>query len=94
MTTCCNCRFFRYSDVPGRGSCHRYPPNFVVTRHWDREDMQYYYETETDRPWVDAADWCGEFKKHSPTPTEPEPPSGQSPASFPVTGSGPAPDHL
>lgn len=62
---CGTCRF-REPDArpeyPGAGFCHRFPPTialWTVTGH----DLPSQPGFEQQRPWMQAADWCGEYQE-------------------------------
>ena len=62
---CLTCKFFDYPDDDpyrfGGGKCRRLPPQAVIQKEWNEDDLE--YPTNVRWPIVQVDDWCGEHKE-------------------------------
>lgn len=56
--SCRTCRFYDAIGGAGCGNCWRYPPTVNVVVNFARQDADW----SNDRPYVNGAQWCGEWQ--------------------------------
>lgn len=59
---CSLCDFFFRHNETQTGQCKRFPPVIIIEQRRDSYETLY-QEATTQQPWVQATDWCGEFKE-------------------------------